>query len=59
MQNVPRYFDMSMWFLATVIRYWHQEASRARKITEDRLYSTARDRKGAGGRGVTESFDDW
>jgi len=21
MQNVPRYFDMSRWFLATVIRY--------------------------------------
>jgi hypothetical protein len=60
MQNVPRYFYMSdMWGQAMVIRYSHQEVSRATGITEDRLYSTARDRKGARGRGLTETCYDW
>jgi len=59
MQNVPRYFHMSdMCGQATVIRYSHQEVSRATGITEDRLYFTARDRKGGRGRGLAESCDD-
>ena len=59
MQNVPRYFHMSdMCGQATVIRYSHQEVRRAMGITEDCLHSTARDRKGARGRGLAEFCDD-